>query len=65
MQSYSAIAKKNCPTTLTSKTIKAAVKRICDQEDRSKNVIVYGIEETSDEVLQDSFEKILRGIDEN
>jgi hypothetical protein len=62
MQSYSAIAKKNCHT---SKTTEAAVKRICDQEDRSKNVIVYGIEETSDEVLQDSFEKILRKIDEN
>ena len=64
MQSYAAIAKKNCPKTLTSKTIEAAVKRVCDQEDRSKNVIVYGIEETRDEVLQDSVEKILGDIDE-
>ena len=64
MQSYAAIAKKNCHKTLTSKTIEAAVKRVCDQEDRSKNVIVYGIEETRDEVLQDSVEKILGEIDE-
>ena len=64
MQSYAAIAKKNCPKTLTSKTIEAAVKRVFDQEDRSKNVIAYGIEETRDEVLQDSVEKILGEIDE-
>ena len=64
MQSYSEIAKKNCPKTLASKTIEAAVKRVCDRDDRSRNVIVYGIEETNGEVLQDRVEKILEEIDE-
>ena len=65
MQSYSEIAKKNCPpTTLTSKTIEAAVKRVCDREDRSRNVIVYGVEETNGDVLQDKVKKILEEIDE-
>ena len=64
MQSYSEIAKKNCPKTLTSKTIEAAVKRVCDRDDRSRNVIVYGIEETNGEVLQERVEKILEEIDE-
>ena len=65
MQSYSEIAKKNCPpTTLTSKIIEAAVKRVCDREDRSRNVIVYGVEETNGDVLQDKVKKILEEIDE-
>jgi hypothetical protein len=45
--------KKSYPTTLTRKTIGTALKSICDKVDRSKNVIVYGIEETSGLVLPD------------
>ena len=64
MKSYSAMVKKSCPTTLTKKTIEAAVKSACDQEDRSKNVIIYGIEENSGEVLQDKVETVLEQMDE-
>ena len=64
MKSSSLIAKKSCPTTITRKTIEAAVKSVCDKEDRSKNVIIYGMKESSDEVLCDEIGKILEEIDE-
>ena len=64
MKSFSSIVKKSCPTNLTKKTIEAAVKSVCDQEDRSKNVIIYGIEETSGEVLLDKVGKVLEEINE-
>ena len=41
MKSYSSIVKKNLPTPLTRKTIEAAIKSVCDQEDRSRNLIIY------------------------
>ena len=64
MKSYSSIVKKNFPTPLTRKTIEAAVKSVCDQEDRSRNLIIYGIEETYGEVLVDRVKKVLEEIDE-
>ena len=64
MKSFSTIVKKNCPATLTKKTIEAAVKSACDKEDRSKNIIIYGIEESSDEVLRDKVENVLQEINE-
>ena len=64
LKSYSSMVKKNCSTTLTKKTIESAVKSACQQEDRSKNIIIYGIEETSGEVLQNRVEKVLGEIDE-
>jgi hypothetical protein len=64
MKSYSAIVKKNCPPSLTRKTIEAAVKSACDKEDRSKNVIIYGLDETSGEVLPDKVGKVLKEINE-
>ncbi|KAL5254548.1 hypothetical protein ACHWQZ_G014108 [Mnemiopsis leidyi] len=63
MKSFSTIV-KNCPATLTRKTIEAAVKSACDKDDRSKNIIIYGIEESSDEVLRDKVENVLQEINE-
>ena len=64
IKSFSSIVKKNIPSTVTRKTIEAAVKSVCDQEDRSKNVIIYGIEESISEVLTDEVGKVLEEIDE-
>ena len=64
VKSFSSIVKKNCPPTLSKKTVEAAVKSVCDKEDRSKNIIIYGIEETSGEMLPDKVEKVLQEIDE-
>ena len=64
IKSFSSIVKKSCPATLSKKTIEAAVKSFSDKEDRSKNLIIYGIEETSGEVLGDKVGKVLEEIDE-
>ena len=64
IKSFSSIVKKNSPSTVTRKTIEAAVKSVCDQEDRSKNVIIYGVEESINEVLTDEVGKVLEEIDE-
>jgi hypothetical protein len=64
MKSFSSIVKKNCPTPLMRKTIEAAVKSVCDREDRSKNIIIYDIEEKSGEMLPDEVGKVLEEIDE-
>ena len=40
------------------------MKSVCDKEDRSKNIIIYGMKGSSDEVLRDEIGKILEEIDE-
>ena len=64
MKSYWSMVKKNLPNPLTRKTIKAALKSVCDQEDRSKYFIIYGIEENCSEVLVDRVKEVLEEIDE-
>ena len=64
MKNYSSVLKNNCFTAQTRKTIEAAVKSVSEQEDRSKNGLIYEMEETSGEVLLDRVEKVLEEIDE-
>ena len=52
MKSYSADAAENCTAALAPKKIEAAVRRVAEKEDRSKNVIVYGVEELENENLK-------------
>ena len=44
MNNYSSVLKNNCFTAQTRKTIEAAVKSISEQEDRSKNGLIYEME---------------------
>ena len=64
MQSFSSVLKKNIKPVICQKTIKAAVKSVSDEEDRSKNVIIYGIEEKAGEDLLSKVETVLQEIDE-
>jgi superfamily I DNA and RNA helicase len=64
MKSYSSIVQKTCSSALSTRKIAAAVKNVTDKDDRSKNVIIYGIEETSGEMLQNRVEQVLEVIDE-
>jgi hypothetical protein len=41
MKTYSAVVEKSCSATLSTKKIEAAVRKVADEEDRSKNIIVY------------------------
>ena len=64
MKSYFSISKKNLPTPLTRRTIGAAVKSACDQEDRSRNLIIYGFEKNCGEVFVDGVKEVREEIDE-
>ena len=56
--------KKKVPQTLSEITIKAAVKSTCEEEHRSKHVIIYGLQEMSDEVLPVRVQSVLQEIDQ-
>ena len=45
--------------------IEAAVRKVSDKEDRSRNVIIYGVEETDNEKLNAKIATVLEEIGEN
>ena len=48
--SWAKIAEKNCKQTekLSAKSVEQAVKNVTEEEERSRNYIVYGLEEAED-----------------
>ena len=64
MKSYSSALSKTCAAALAPKKIRAAVKTVSDKEDRSRNVIIYGQEESNEENLEDEIVKVLDTIGE-
>jgi hypothetical protein len=64
MKSYSSVLAKNCSAALAPKKIEAAVRKVADKDDRSKNVIIYGLEETDNEKLNEKIETGLEDIGE-
>ena len=64
MKSYSSVLSNNYAAALAPRKIQAAVRKVVDREDRSRNVIIYGVSETSGEVLQKRVEEVLVEIGE-
>ena len=64
MKSYSSALTNTCSAALSQKKIRAAVKSATDSEDRSRNIIVYGVEESDSEVLPEKVSDILQEIGE-
>ena len=64
MKSYSSVVSKSCSSALAPKKIEAAVRKVADKEDRSRNVIVYGVGETDNEVVKEKVESLLTEIGE-
>ena len=64
MQSYSGILTKSCTAALAPKKIQAAVMKVADTTERSRNVMVYGLEEKDNEQLEKRVEEVLMEIDE-
>ena len=64
MKSYSAVVSRNCSTAVAPRKIEAAVRKVSDKDDRSKNVIIYGVEEKDNEVLKEKIETVLEEIGE-
>ena len=64
MKTYSSVLSKTCSSALSEKKILAAVKSATEREDRSRNVVMYGVEETPDEVLSEKTTEIFIEIGE-
>ena len=64
MKSYSSALSKTCAAALAPKKIRAAVKTVSDKEDRTRNIIIYGLEELDHENLEQEVCKVLAEIDE-
>ena len=64
MKSYSSARKSTCSAALAPKKICAAVRTVSEKVDRSHNVIVYGLEESTCENLEAEISKVLTEIDE-
>ena len=55
---------KSCTAALAPKNIEAAVRKVSDKEDRTRNVIIYGVEEQENEKLKQKVENLLEEIGE-
>ena len=64
LKSYSSALSQSCKAALAPKKIVAAVKRVSDKEDRSRNVVIYGVKEESGENLNQCIDSILTEIEE-
>ena len=64
IKTYSSVLSKTCSSALSEKKILAAVKSATEREDRSRNVVMYGVEETPDEVLSEKTTEIFIEIGE-
>ncbi len=63
-QSYSAAAASNLGTACSKEVIKSAVKSVVIEEDRSRNLILYGVEEEEEEQLPGVVSEILGAVGE-
>ncbi len=64
LKSYSSVLEKSCTAVLAPRKIAAAVRKIADKEDRSKNLVVYGIREEENEMLESRVIQVLDNLDE-
>ena len=64
MKSYASAVAKNCSAALAPRKIEAAVRKVSDKEDRCRNVIIYGVEETDNEKLNAKIASVLEEIGE-
>ena len=61
-QTFSSTVKNAQPTeqVISSETLKSVVKRVVEEEDRSRNVVVFGLSEGSDSQLVDSVSEVFQ-----
>ena len=64
MKSYSSALRKTCSADLAPRKIQAAVKTVSEKDVRSRNVMIYGLEESSEENLEGEINKVLTEIEE-
>ena len=64
MQSYSSAVAKTCSTAFAPKKLQAAVRKVVEKTERSQNVIIYGLKEEPNELLQVKVEAVLAEVGE-
>ena len=64
LKSYSSVLKESCSAALTPQKIASAVKQVNAQEDRSKNVIIFGLPEGQTESVESKVSEILDLLEE-
>ena len=67
MKSYASLFKNTCNDAFAPRKLHAAVKRVNAQDDRSKNIILYGLDEIPEEdldILQSGVEAVFVNLNE-
>ena len=64
LKSWSSVVKNSCSKALAPKKMKAALKCASEEEDRSQNLVIYGLPEKNDEILEKRVLDVLEDIDE-
>ena len=64
IKSYSSALTNTCSAALSQKKISVAVKSATDREDRSRNIIIYGVQEVEGEFLPEKVSEVLQEINE-
>ena len=64
IKSYSTVLKNTCTRVLAPKRVQAALKTAAEEEERGKNLIIYGLEEKEEERLEEEVLAVLSHLDE-
>ena len=64
MESYSSVLTTTCSKALAPRRVKAALKTAADVEERSQNLIIYGIEEKKEESLEEQILDVFSHLEE-
>lgn len=66
IMSYSAVVKSSttCTADFAPERLQAVVQQVVKEEDRARNVMVFGLEETADEDLNDTVDSVLAELGE-
>ena len=64
LKSYSSVLRESCSAALEPQKIASAVRKVAEGEDRSKNVIVFGLPEEQDESVDTKVNLLLENLEE-
>ncbi len=64
IKSYSSVVMDTCNRALAPKKMKVAMKKVSEDEDRSKNLIIYGLKEDDDETPETKVSEVLNHLNE-
>ena len=64
LKSYSSVLRESCSAALEPRKIVSAVRKVAEREDRSKNVIVFGVPEEQEENVDNKVKLLLEKLEE-